>query len=130
VKVAGVWPAPRRLFAVILDDRGRPPAPVTAARTAEAASALFAWLDQTVDALVLSDAHGPLIELARTAQLPLELAPHELLEAIRAVAGFRHRPQRDTAALLARWSLTPALRRYLRPSVAAPARHRDQLPLL
>jgi hypothetical protein len=132
MKVAALWPARHKLLAVIVDERGRPAAPIDAARTRESASALIAWLDMTVDVLVVSDAHDALVDLARSASsLTLELAPHKLLEAIRRIAGFTHRPQRDTAALLARWPLTPVLRRYLRrpPSVGL-ARHRDQLPLL
>jgi hypothetical protein len=98
----------------------------------EAATALLAWLDMTVDALVISDQHVALIELARAAasNLTLELAPHDLLKAIRRVAGFTHRPQHDTAALLARWPLTPAVRRYLRRSPSTAPRDRDQLHLL
>jgi hypothetical protein len=131
MRVAGLWPARSKLLAVIVDERGRQPAPISAVRTTEAAAALIAWLDTTVDALVVSDRDRPLIELARAAAatLPLALAPHELLEAIRAAAGFTHRPQRHTAAFLARWYLSPALRRYLRQDVA-PAVERDQLPLL
>ena len=129
MRVAGLWPARAQLLAVIVDDAGRPAAPISAAKTIEAATALFAWLDTSVDALVLSDRHVTLIELARAAKLPLALAPHELLEAIRCVAGFTHRPQRQTAALLARWYLSPPLRRYLRHTVPNIA-ERDQLSLL
>jgi hypothetical protein len=132
MKVAALWPARHKLLTVIVDESGRSGAPIDAARTRESASALITWLDMTVDVLVLSDAHDALVELARAASsLTLELAPHELLEAIRRVAGFTHRPQRDTAAFLARWPLTPALRRHLRRSPSAtPGRNRDQLPLL
>lgn len=129
MRVAGLWPARTKLIAVIVDERRYPAAPVTAARTTAAAAALFAWLEMTVDALVLSDRHATLIDLARAAKLPPALAPHELIEAIRTAAGFTHRPPRQTAAFLARWYLTPALRRYLRQDTA-PSVERDQLPLL
>lgn len=130
MRVCGLWSTRKHLFAVLLDDDGRPRPPIKAASTRDACAALFAWLAAAaLDALVLSDRSGPLVELARAMKLRVYLAPHDLIEAIRAAAGYTHRPHRDTATLLARWYLTPTLRRYLRGSTASDP-HPNQIPLL
>jgi hypothetical protein len=130
MSVCGLWWTRKRLIAVIVDDAGRPCAPITAAPTRDACAGLLAWLATTaIDALVLSDHSGPIIELARTAKLHIHLAPHHLLTAIRSAAGLIQRPHRHTAALLARWYLSPGLRPHLY-KIAAPDHHPNQIPLL
>ena len=128
--VCGLWPSPRRLIAVIVDDQGKLAPPITALKTEQACSALLAWLNNgDLDAAVLSDRDALLINLAQAVKLPVQLIPHDLLQAIRVVTGYTHRPHAHTAALLARWYLSPRLRRFLRTAVVM-TKQPDQLKLL
>lgn len=130
MSVCGLWSTPKRWIAVIVDDTGHPRPPITVAQTPEACAGLLAWLATTaIDALVLSDRSAAIIELARAASLHVQIAPQELLDAIRRAAGVTQRPHRHTATLLARWYLSPALRPYLR-EIPAPCHHPAQIPLL
>lgn len=130
MSVCGLWTPPKRLVAVLIDDTGRARPPISAAPTPQARAALLTWLATcAIDTLVLGERHRDLIDLARVLHLHVEIAPAELLHAIRLATGLSQRPPRHTAALLARWYLTPALRRYLRPPPPSPL-HDRQLPLL
>lgn len=130
--LCGLWPTPRHLIAVIVDETGHPHPPLTVAHTEAARTALVQWLaDQHLHALVLTDdldSH-PLVELATNAGLRVWIAPRKLLDAIRAVARLNKRPHRYTAALLARWPTSCVLRPHLR-HVEKPHPHPDQLQLL
>jgi hypothetical protein len=114
--LCGLWPTPRRFVAVILD-HGHPTPPIALAQTPAARAGLVQWLaDRHLTGLALSDAMAcdPIVTLALDAQLTVWLVPATLLEAIRTATGFTQRPAKYTAALLARWPSTPALRPYLR----------------
>ena len=130
MSACGLWLGAQRLVAVIVEDDGQLQRPIHAARTPEACAALLAWLStREVHTLVTSERNHMLIAQAHAAHLPVQLVPHELLEAIRAVAGYTRRPHRDSAALLARWPLTPGLRNPLR-ECRAPGPAAEQLLLL
>lgn len=130
MSVCGLWTSPKRLFAVLIDDTGRARPPISAPPTPQARAALLNWLATcAVDAVVLGERNRDLIDLAHVLRLHVEIAPAELLHAIRHAAGLTQRPPRHTAVLLARWYLTPALRRYLRAPPPSPPLDR-QLPLL
>jgi hypothetical protein len=114
VSTCGLWLGAQRLVAVIVEDDGRLHRPIRAAPTPAACAALFDWLSaRDVRTLVISERSPTLIAQAQAAHLHVVLAPHPWLEAIRTVAGYTRRPHRDSAALLARWSLTPGLRNLL-----------------
>ena len=131
MNACGLWPGARRLYAVIVDDDGQlRRRPICADQTREACESLLAWLALSdITTVVLSDRSHLLIAHARAACLNLELVPHPLLEAVRRVAGLDHRSPRYTAALLARWHLTPLLRAHLRHSHIT-EQSASQLPLL
>ena len=114
MSVCGLWPGPRRLYAVI-DDNGQLRRPITAHDFGYASQCLLEWLATSDIHIVVVSEHFPsLIAQALAAKLPVALAPHPLLEAIRRAAGLTYRPPHHTAALLARWHSTPGLRSYLR----------------
>jgi hypothetical protein len=121
MSVCGLWFGPQRVCAVILEDSGRIRDPLNAACTPEACASLLACLStHEVHTVVVSERSQALIAHACAARLRVELVPHALLEAIRAATGLTHRAQRYSAALLARWYLTPGLREHLR-ELRAPA---------
>jgi hypothetical protein len=129
----GVWPGPRRATAVLFDPAGTRQAPLSLANTDPARSALLTWLADKPASLVIPDtrlAQPFLNQLSQADQPPLAvwLAPRDLLEAIRLATGLTTRAPKHTAALLARWPTSNALRPFLRRLIAAP--HPDQLPLL
>jgi hypothetical protein len=130
VSACGLWATSKRLCAVIIDDTGTARPPISAARTPQACATLLAWLSTTnVRTLVLSECSGALIAQAHAANLSVHIAPHELFEAIRIAAGLIHRPHRYTAGLLARWPLSPGLRRHLR-QIFPQEQLAQQIPLL
>jgi hypothetical protein len=111
----GIWPAPRRLVAVIAGEDGRAGAPIAVARTDDARAALIHHLsDAGTTALVLPrpalDA-DPLIALAITEGLRVWLAPAGLVEPVRRAAALA--TPRLLAALLARLPAVPSLRAQL-----------------
>jgi len=129
----GVWPGPRRATAVLFDPAGTRQPPLSLANTDPARSALLAWLADKPASLVIPDtrlAQPFLNQLSRADHPPLAvwLAPRDLLEAIRLATGLTTRAPKHTAALLARWPTSHALRPFLRRLIASP--HPDQLPLL
>ena len=131
--LCGLWPGPRRATAVLLDPGGTLQPPLSLANTEPARSALLAWLAEQPASLVIPDtrlAQPFLNQLSRADQPPLAvwLAPRDLLEAIRLATGLTTRAPKHTAALLARWPTSIALRPFLRRLTASP--HPDQLPLL
>ena len=131
--LCGLWPGPRRATAVLFDPPGTLRPPVSLVNTEPARSALLIWLADQPATLVIPDtplAQPFLHPLSRPAQPPLAvwLAPRELLEAIRLATGLTTRAPKHTAALLARWPTSNALRPFLRRLTAS--RHPNQLPLL
>lgn len=131
--LCGLWPGPRRATAVLFDPAGKLRPPLSLANTEPARSALLAWLAEQGAALVIPDiplAQPFLHQLSRAGHppLPVWLAPRDLLEAIRLATGLTTRAPKHTAALLARWPTSKALRPFLRRFSAS--RHPDQLPLL
>lgn len=115
MSACGLWLGAQRLVAVIAEDDGRLHRPIRAAPTAEACAALFDWLSsRDIHTLVIGEGNPTLIAQAQAAHLHVQLVPRPWLDAIRSVAGYTRRPHRDSAALLARWSLTPGLRGLLR----------------
>ena len=129
----GVWPGPRRATAVLFDPAGTRQPPLSLANTDPARSALLTWLADKPASLVIPDtrlAQPFLNQLTRAGHPPLAvwLAPRDLLEAIRLATGLTTRAPKHTAALLARWPTSNALRPFLRRLIASP--HPDQLLLL
>lgn len=115
---AGLWPTPRHLLVVILDAHGKPRFPIRVAHSPYAWQALFRHLAGTTDpAVVVSDNflhQAPLARLARDHQVRLWIAPHSLVHAIRKAAGLSASPPKNSAALLARLPMIPALRQHLK----------------
>ena len=130
----GVWPARsgRGLITVVVDEDGRARRPATVDRSADAAWALLAWLDETVGLdcdLVLPDWLGTSCEIARLALdrgAVVWLVPVPILEAVRLVASLATGPPARTAAALARLPFAPVLRAHLR---RLPPEPKHQLPL-
>lgn len=130
MSLCALWQGTRRLIAVIVDDDGELRPPITVPATPDNAHYLLTYLATAgVDTLILSEASHSLIAQANALKLALHLVPHHLLNAIRTATGLDHRPPRNTAILLARWYLSPALRLHLRPT-RTPAPQQDQLELL
>lgn len=128
----GVWPTPKHLIAVLVDENGNAHPPLCVARSDAARTALIHWLaGQQYQGLVLPDdlICDPLVEGAIDARLAVWIAPRVLLDGIRIIAGLTRRPAKYTAALLARWPTAPALRAYLR-HLQSPRRVPNQLRLL
>jgi hypothetical protein len=130
VSTCGLWVGAQRLCAVVVEDDGRRHRPIRAAPTPAACAALFEWLSsRDIHTLVIGEGNPTLIAQAQAAHLHVQLAPRTWLEAIRSLTGYSRRPHHDSAALLARWPLTPGLRNLLRECrpTEPPA---QQLPLL
>ncbi len=131
--LCGLWPGPRRATAVLFDPGGKLQPPLSLANTDPARAALLAWLAEKPASLVIPDtrlAQPFLHQLTRAGHPPLAvwIAPRDLLEAIRLATGLTTRAPKHTAALLARWPTSNALRPFLRRLTASP--HPNQLPLL
>ena len=130
MSVCALWQGPRRLVAVIINDDGKLRPPITVAATPSNARHLLSYLTTVgVDTLILDEASHSLIAQAHAFKLAVRLIPRDLLNAIRIVTGLDHRPARNTAILLARWYLAPALRRHLRET-RTPEPRENQLDLL
>ena len=130
MSVCALWQSTRRLAAVIVDDDGALRRPITVPATPGNAHHLLSYLATAgVATVILAEGSHRLIAQAHALKLPVRLAPRDLLEAVRIATGLDHRPPRHTAILLARWSLTPALRLHLR-EYRAPISPEKQLDLL
>lgn len=130
MSACALWQGSRRLVAVIIDDERQLRTPITVPATPDNAHHLLTYLATAgVDTLILSEASHSLIVQAHALKLAVRLLPRDLLDALRSTTGLDHRPPRNTAILLARWYLTPALRLYLRDT-RAPAPRENQLDLL
>ena len=131
--LCGLWPGPRRATAVLFDPVSKRLRPLSLANTEPARAALLAWLAEQPAPLVIPDtllAQPFLNQLSRAGYTPraVWLAPSDLLEAIRLATGLTTRAPKHTAALLARWPPSNALRPFLRRLTTS--RYPDQLPLL
>ncbi len=131
--LCGLWPGPRRATAVLFVPGGQLQPPLSLANTEPARSALLTWLAEKPASLVIPDtrlAQPFLNQLTQAGHPPLAvwLAPRDLLEAIRLATGLTSRAPKHTAALLARWPTSHALRPFLRRLTASP--RPEQLPLL
>lgn len=130
MSVCALWQGARRLIAVIVDDEANLRPPITVPATPNNTHHLLTYLATAgVDSLILGEANHSLIAQAHALKLAVHLVPHDLLNAIRTATGLDHRPPRNTAILLARWYLTPALRLRLRQTRASEPR-KNQLDLL
>lgn len=114
----GLWRTPRRLLAVVLDDRGHSRPPISIALTDDARWGLLIWLQSKghrevvlTDALARGD---PIGRMALTLGLRLWVVPAPVVQGVRQAADLTRRAPKHTAALLARWPGVPALRPYLR----------------
>lgn len=118
----GLWPAPKRLVAVGLDDRGRQARPIAARRTDAARHAMLDYLaslpaaDIVVAQALLDSDLAPQCfgDVLRSRDRTVWIAPAQLAEAIAAAAGQRASPPK-LAAILARLPAIPRLRCELRP---------------
>lgn len=129
MSVCGLWQGTHRLFAVIIDDEGNLHPHIRAPATPDNAHHLLTYLASAgIGTLIIAEHSYSLIAQARRLKLEICLVPHDLLHAIRTATGLIHRPPRNTAILLARWPLVPALRAHLRDRRAAPTA-KDQLAL-
>ena len=131
--LCGLWPGSRRATAVLFNPEGKRLLPLSLANTEQARAALFAWLAEQPVPLVIPNtllAQPFLNHLSRAGYAPraVWLAPSDLLEAIRLATGLTTRAPKHTAALLARWPTSNALRPFLRRLTTS--RYPDQLPLL
>lgn len=121
MRSAGLWPTPRHLVAVGLDERGRAARPLVAMRTALARRAMLDFLASlpVVDLVLaetLLDADLTPESFADVLQAhdgTVWIAPAALAEAICVAAGQRASPGK-LAAVLARLPAIPRLRRELR----------------
>jgi hypothetical protein len=115
---------------VLIDPVTQRQLPLSLANTEQARGALLAWLAERSAHLVIPDTlrRAPFLHQAHQTPVVVWIAPSALLEAIRLAAGLTTRPLKQTAALLARWPSTPALRPFLRRLNTAP--NTDQLSLL
>lgn len=115
MNACALWQGSRRLVAVIIDDDQRLRPPITVAATPSNAHHLLTYLATAgVDTLILTEASHSLIARGLALKLAVRLVPRDLLDAVRTATGLDHRPPRNSAILLARWYLIPALRRHLR----------------
>lgn len=125
-----LWQGSRRLAPVIIDDERQLRPPITVPATPDNAHHLLTYLATAgVDTLILSEASHSLIVQAHAFKLAVRVLPRDLLDALRTTTGLHHRPPRNTAILIARWYLTPALRMHLRDP-RAPLPQENQLDLL
>ncbi len=128
--LCGLWPGPRRWAAVLLDPVTKLQLPFSIANTEQAHCSLLIWLANQSAHLVIPDTLLTKLFRNRASHIPIAvwLAPSPLLDAIRHTTGLSTRAPKHTAALLARWPTTPALRPFLRRLNASP--HPKQLSLL
>ncbi len=130
MSLCALWQGSRRLVAVIIDDDLQLRPPITVPATPDNAHHLLTYLATAgVHTLILSEASHSLIVQAHALKLAVRLVPRDLLNAIRTATGLDYRPPRNTAILIARWYLAPALRLHLRET-RAPAPRENQLDLL
>ena len=130
MSVCALWQGTQRLAAVIVNHDGQLRPPITVPATHNNAHHLLTYLATAgVDTLIIAEQSHSLIAQAHALKLPVRLVPRDLLDAMRTAAGLDHRPPRNTAILLARWYLTPALRLHLR-ATRPPAPQENQLDLL
>lgn len=131
MSVCGLWQGARRLVAAIIDNEGNLRPPITAPATPDNTHHLLSYLATAgIGTLIIAERNHLLIAQARRLKLDIRLVPHDLLHAIRTATGLTHQPPRNTAILLARWPLTPALRLHLRELRTPAASQEKQLPLL
>jgi hypothetical protein len=126
----GVWPAPRGLVAVLVDDAGRARA-CSVASGDDARSGLALWLAASGADLVVDEAlldADPMAHAARRAGVTVWIAAPPLVAALRQAAGIAHRGPRPSAAMLARLPAIPWLRSLLRR--LEPPDNQRQIPLL
>ena len=112
----GVWPVPRGLVAVLIDDGGRARS-CSVASTDDARSGLALWLAAAGADLVVDEAllqADPIAVAARRAGVTVWVAGPPLVEALRHAAGITHRGARPSATMLARLPSVPWLRSLLR----------------
>jgi hypothetical protein len=116
----GLWPARRRLVAVVVDDDGRASPAVAAALNDDARWGLLEHLDAVhgLDCeLVISDELArvdSIGQLALTRGVSVWVAPQRLVDAIRTAAALATGPPGRTAAMIARLALVPIWRGHLR----------------
>ena len=129
MSICGLWQGTRRLIAVIVDDDGDLRSPISAPATPHNARHLLSYVATAgVGSLIIAEGSHTLIAQAHSLKLDVRLVPRDLLDAIRTATGLNYQPPRNTAILLARWPLTPALRLHLR-QLRAPASQEKQLAL-
>lgn len=118
MSTCGLWRTPRRLLAVVLDERGRSRPPVTAPMTDDARWGLLTWMQsQGCEDVVLTDQLAradPIARMALTLGVRFWVVPLPVVEGVRQLTELTGRAPKYTAALLARWLNAPALRSYLR----------------
>jgi len=112
----GLWPRPRGLVAVLIDDAGHTRsitvAPTDDARWGLAQRLAATGADLVVDVALLEA--DPVAALALRAGVTVWIAGPPLVAALRCAAGVVHRGARPSAALLARLPAIPWLRSQLR----------------
>ncbi len=116
MKACGVWLAPRRLVAVLIDGAGRTRS-CSVTFTGDARAGLAAWLAAAGAELVVDEAlleADPIAHVARRAGVTVWIAGPPLVAALRHAAGITNRGARPSAALLARLPGIPWLRSLLR----------------
>ncbi len=122
----GLWATPRRLVAVLVNDRGKAATPISVPRNDDARWGLLVSLPATPQPqIVLTDelaARDTIGEIALRLGIRLWFAPAPVVDAVRHLAGLTKRHPKLSAALLARWPEVPALRGYLRLADPAPQR--------
>ena len=112
----GLWPRPRGLVAVLIDDSGHTRS-ITVAPTDDARWGLVQRLAATEADLVVDVAlleADPLASIALRAGVTVWIADSPLVAALRAAAGIVHRGAHLSATLLARLPAIPWLRSQLR----------------
>jgi hypothetical protein len=128
----GLWVSRTRLWASVVDCDGRHITTLSAHRGDDERWDLLAQIDAChgLDCtLVLTDAQlrmDNVADLALERKMTVLVAPWQLADAVRIVAGLKTGPPRRSAAMLARWVLSPQLRAQLR----RPQRDQRQLSLL
>ena len=127
----GIWPAGRRLVAVIVD-RGGTERTLVLAASDDARWGLVQLLAQNLcTELVVADAvlrADPIVRMAAAEHVAMWSAPRAVIDPIRRAAGISDRSPKKIAAMLARLPAIPVLRQQLQ-RVALPAASR-QLRLL
>lgn len=119
--VCGLWPSPKGLVAVVVDEEGRPEPPLLILRDDDGCWEGLSQLDAAVGLgyeLVLPSwlaRSCPIARLALERGIQVWLVPKPLVEAIRFIAALTKAPPRKTAAALARIPLTMAMRGALQP---------------